>query len=169
MTERLLPDDFALRPYVDADRDQVAAAHAAHYREAEKFDENFDAAVIAALNDITSCLGRDRTFGLILQGADGARCGSIFACDTGAVARLRLFLIDRGLQGRGLGKALLTTALTKAHLAGFRCVEVSTFDAHSAACKIYARAGFVERTRTPCTAFGRRMVQVDFALDLRAA
>lgn len=167
MTGRPLPDGFALRPYTVADRDWVAAAHAAHYRRVERFGPDFDAAVTSALDDVAASLGRDRTFGLILTDADGARRGSIFACDAGAAARLRLVLIDAGLRGRGLGRAMLGAVLAAAAAAGFQRVVVSSFNAHAAACKLYARAGFAERERTPCTAFGRRMVRVDFALDLR--
>ena len=70
-----------LRAYAPADRDWVAAAHSAHYRSVEQFDASFDAAVMAALADLSDRIGRDQSFGLILQTAAGDRCGSIFACD----------------------------------------------------------------------------------------
>ena len=162
MSHHPLPGGFVLRPCAAADRAWIAAAHSLHYREVEGFDASFDEAVAAALDDIGARLGRDRTFGLLLWDAGGTRRGSIFACDMGAAARLRLFLLDRRLHGRGLGRAILEAALAGAAAAGFRCVEVSTFDAHAAACGLYLRASFAETARTPCTAFGRRMMQMDF-------
>lgn len=162
MSPRPLPDDFDLRPYTLRDSAWIATAHSLHYREFEGFDASFDDAVAAALDDIHARLGRDRTFGLVLWDAGGTRRGSVFACDMGSTARLRLFLLESGLQGRGLGRAMLEAALARAGAAGARSVEVSTFDAHAAACGLYRRAGFAEVARTPCTAFGRRMAQVDF-------
>lgn len=162
MSHHPLPGGFALRRYAAADRAWIVAAHSLHYREVEGFDAGFDGAVAAALDDIHARLGRDRTFGLVLWDAGGTRRGSIFACDMGAGARLRLFLLDQCLHGRGLGRAMLEAALAEAGAAGVRSVEVSTFDAHAAACALYLRAGFAEVARTPCTAFGRRMAQVDF-------
>lgn len=162
MTVRPSPVGFEVRPYAPRDRAWVATGHGRHYRRVEGFDTGFDDAVAAALDDIDARLGRDRTFGLVLWDAGGTRRGSIFACDMGAAARLRLFLLDQRLHGRGLGRAMLEATLAKASAAGFRRVEVSTFEAHSAACGLYRRAGFAETAQTPCTAFGRRLVQVDF-------
>lgn len=162
MSRHPLPGGFVLRPCTAADRAWIAAAHSLHYREVEGFDASFDDAIAAALYDIHARLGRDRTFGLVLWDAGGTRHGSIFACDMGLAARLRLFLLEQCLHGRGLGRAMLEAALAGAGAAGVRSVEVSTFDAHAAACGLYRRAGFAEVARTPCTAFGRRMVQVEF-------
>ena len=159
---------FALRPFAPADRAWVAAAHGTHYRRVEGFDAGFDTAVAAALDDIEARLGRDRSFGLILWTTPaGARCGSIFCCAAGGqAARLRLFLLEPALHGRGLGRAMLAAATAQAQARGFRSLDVATFDAHAAACRLYARAGFEEVARRPCTAFGRSMAQVDFRLDL---
>lgn len=168
MTARPLRDGVSLRPYAPADRAWVAAAHSQHYRGVEGFDAGFDDAVVAAFDGIDAGLGRDRTFGLILRDARGTRRGSAFACDMGAAARLRLVLLDQGLRGRGLGRSMLDAALTEAGAAGFRHVEVSTFDVHAAACALYLRTGFAETARTPRTSFGRQMVQVDFRRSLPA-
>lgn len=154
-----------LRPYFKSDRRWVASAHIAHYRSVERFDSSFDDAVWHALSDIDSRLGHDRTFGLILLNADNARCGSVFACDMGVAARIRLFLLDRRLHGKGLGREMLSAVLGSIGEAGFRRIEVSTFDAHAAACKLYSEAGFIEQARTPSTAFGRHMARVDFVFE----
>lgn len=166
MISLCLPHGFALRPYSSLDEAWVAAAHIAHYRTLERFDASFDEVVHGALADIGTRLGRDRTFGLILESADGARSGSIFACDMGSAARLRLFFLEPELQGRGLGKAMLGVMMDAISAAGFFRIEVSTFDAHTAACRLYLRSGFTEEERTPCVAFGRRMVQLEYARDL---
>lgn len=159
-----------LRAYTPADRDWVAAAHSAHYRNVEQFDASFDAAVMAALADLSDRIGRDQSFGLILQTAAGDRCGSIFVCDMGgAVARLRLFLLARAYHCRGNGQRMLEATLAAAGGAGFHRVEVSTFDAHAKACALYARMGFVEAGRTACKAFGRSMVRIDFSIGIGRA
>jgi hypothetical protein len=60
---------------------------------------------------------------------------------------------------------MLSAVLGAIGEAGFRRIEVSTFDAHASACRLYSAAGFIEQARTPTTTFGRRMAQVDFAYE----
>lgn len=160
-----MQEELVLRPYSTLDRDWVYAAHAEHYRVAEHFDETFKEAVSHALVDINKRIGTDRTFGFILQNADGVRRGSIFGCDGEGFVNLRLFLLDRDLHGQGVGRAMLKATIRTAKKASFGRIEVSTFDAHVAACRLYASAGFIEQSRKPCTAFGRSMVQIDFAYE----
>lgn len=166
MTVSPISHGFQLRPYQKSDRDWVLAAHVAHYRAVERFDPTFDLAVAQALADIDGRIGIDRTFGLVLLDQDGAPRGTGFACDTGASAKLRLFLVDRPLQGQGLGHDMLSALLDRGGQAGFRRIEVATFDAHCAACRLYLRCGFAEEARAPCLAFGRQMVRIDFALTI---
>lgn len=166
MTGTSLGEGLALRPYSASDRDWVASAHIAHYRSVERFDPSFDDVVWKALSDIDRRIEEDRTFGLVLEGSADVRHGSIFLCDTGHSARIRLFYLDRQLHGEGLGRAMLLAALEAARDSGFRQIEVSTFDTHAAACSLYARTGFIEQARTRCISFGRRMAQVDFVHDL---
>jgi len=168
MAGKSLGGGFVLRPYFKSDGHWVASAHIKHYRSVERFDPSFDDAVWHALSDIDSRLRNDRTFGLILLNADKARCGSVFACDTGVAARVRLFLLDRRLHGQGLGRAMLSAVLGAIGEAGFSRIEVSTVEAHASACRLYSTAGFIEQARTPTTTFGRRMAQVDFAYEFAA-
>lgn len=161
-----LTDGFALRRYTPRDRDWVTAAHIAHYRTVERFDQSFDAAVASALADIDSRIGVDRTFGLVLQNPEGKPFGSIFACDMTSCARLRLFLLDQGLHGRGFGRIMLTAVVAAVKQAGMLQIAVSTFDAHTAACDLYTGFGFVTQASIPCSAFGRQMVQIDFTFDV---
>jgi GNAT superfamily N-acetyltransferase len=165
MAGKSIGGGFVLRPYFKSDGHWVASAHIKHYRSVERFDASFDDAVWHALSDIDSRLGNDRTFGLILLNAHKARCGSVFACDTGVAARIRLFLLDRGLHGQGLGRAMFSAVLGASGDAGFSRIEVSTFDAHASACRLYSAVGFIEQARMPTTTFGRRMAQVDFAYE----
>jgi ribosomal protein S18 acetylase RimI-like enzyme len=62
--------------------------------------------------------------------------------DDPAEARLRWFIVDEELRGRGLGRALIDAAMEHCRTAGFRRVELFTFAGLTAARALYREAGF---------------------------
>ena len=62
--------------------------------------------------------------------------------DDPAEARLRWFILDDALRGRGLGRALIAAAMEHCRNVGFRRVELFTFAALTAARALYREAGF---------------------------
>jgi GNAT superfamily N-acetyltransferase len=57
-------------------------------------------------------------------------------------ARLRFVIVDPAYQGRGAGKAMLTTALTWCRAHQYKTVFLWTVDGLPASGAMYARAGF---------------------------
>jgi GNAT superfamily N-acetyltransferase len=69
--------------------------------------------------------------------------GSLALTDEGdGVARVRWFVLDAALRGRGLGRALVADLLATARASGCRQLELETFSALTAAATIYREAGF---------------------------
>ncbi|GAB5448104.1 GNAT family N-acetyltransferase [Gymnodinialimonas sp.] len=151
-----------IRPYTPPDRAAVAQLNITYYTRTHAFDESFAQAVSDALDAIDHAIaGNTRQGWVVIQ--DNTPKGSLFLTPDGpAAARLRLFLLDPSLQGRGLGREMLAAALQTARSLGFARLNVSTFTIHPAACALYARAGFSEASRHPRRAFGHALTQVDF-------
>ena len=57
-------------------------------------------------------------------------------------ARLRWFIVEPGLQGRGIGRSLLAEALAFCRTAGHRRVHLHTFAGLDAARHLYEAFGF---------------------------
>ncbi|WP_112323540.1 GNAT family N-acetyltransferase [Oceanibium sediminis] len=157
---------ITFRSYRSTDRDWVHAAHLHHYEKAEGFSPDFGDAVSGALDLLEARIGDGRSRFTIAEAA-GHRVGCIFFCaETAAAGRIRLFYLDPAHRGRGIGKAMLTGILDHAAREGVETVLVSTFDRHRDACRLYAALGFLGTTGAERTAFGQRLRQVDFTLDL---
>ena len=161
-----MPSALSVTPYALQDADWVARAHIQHYRDIEDFDASFEDAVAAALADFAAQFGRDASFGLIAQDCDRQTGGSLLISDQGGgVGRIRLFLLMAAMRGKGMGAQMLQAALEQAQNAGMNRIEVSSFNTHSAACRLYLATGFKLHGQTPCWAFGKQMVRLDFTLS----
>ena len=97
----------------------------------------------------------------------GQFAGSIAICrtDRPGEAQLRWFLVMPHMRGSGLGPRLLDEALAYCRSEGFRDVHLWTFDRLHAAMRLYARAGFVEKTRSTHAQWGQSITEV--RMDLR--
>lgn len=98
---------------------------------------------------------------------EGALSGSLALTDEGSgVGRVRWFVFDRELRGRGLGRALLAELLAAARAAGLRELELDTFSALTAAASLYRRAGFELRWQRETDAWGPPIVLQHYTMKL---
>jgi GNAT superfamily N-acetyltransferase len=69
--------------------------------------------------------------------------GALGLTDEGdGLGRVRWFVLDPELRGRGLGRLLVEQLLDEARAAGLRRLELATFSRLTAAARIYRDAGF---------------------------
>jgi ribosomal protein S18 acetylase RimI-like enzyme len=69
--------------------------------------------------------------------------GALGLTDEGdGLGRVRWFVLDPELRGRGLGRLLVAQLLDEARAAGLRQLELATFSRLTAAARIYRDAGF---------------------------
>ncbi|MBL9059297.1 MAG: GNAT family N-acetyltransferase [Mangrovicoccus sp.] len=149
----------AIRPLEAFDRDWVLDRHVAQYCDGEGFDASFPPLVALRLDEVLVATDPGQACGWILW-RDGVRQGSILhGRDPDGAARLRLFYLDPGARGQGLGLALLDRLTVHAATHGARTLRVATHAEHAAAGRLYARAGFRRTARIPVTSFGRALTE----------
>jgi len=122
----------------------VTALHGRYYAETWGFAPNFEIGVAEELARFFAAYDPARDVALWVR-EDGAVRGfvAIWALrDDPAEARLRWFILDDALRGRGLGRALMNAAMEHCRTVGFRRVELFTFSTLTAARALYREAGF---------------------------
>lgn len=158
-----------LRAFEKGDVDWLVDAHARLYAQDEGFDDTFGPLVRAILTDYFANRDPDLEKGWLAHSA-GQRLGSIF-CVKGAPdrAKLRLFLVDPGARGMGLGKLLLKTCMDHAATHGFTGMDLWTHESHRAACALYAKTGWRLVRSEPVYSFGQDLVEQSWSIDFPLA
>ena len=114
------------------------------------------------VTELADVAGRaDRADLLVVRDADGVVVGSVAMVLGGDFAEVtesddeagfRMLVVDPAVQGRGIGRLLVTECLGRARAAGKRRVVISTGSYMTAAQRLYERLGFTrlpERDWTP--------------------
>jgi GNAT superfamily N-acetyltransferase len=155
-----------LRDFEPGDAGWIAMRHGALYARDEGFGVEFEAVVLQALAGfVARRTGQER--GWIAEGPDGMRLGSLLCTrPEPGVAQLRLFLLEPKARGTGLAGRMLRAAVRHACDADAARLLVRTYDRHRAAGRLYARNGFVLIKEVPAEAFGHRMREQTWHLDL---
>lgn len=127
----------------------VVGMHAAYYAREVGFGAAFESKVAGGLADFVPRLGRGRS--AIWRAVCDDRVMGAIAIDGddlgGNCAHLRWFIVDDGLRGTGVGRALITAALAFVDAQGFAATRLWTFEGLDAARSLYERHDFVlERT-----------------------
>lgn len=87
--------------------------------------------------------------------ADGQIVGCVFLADRGARAYVGKLAVEPGLQGRGIGRWLISTAEGEAQRRGRRVIELQTRVELTGNHAAFARLGFRETVRTAHADYGR--------------
>jgi GNAT superfamily N-acetyltransferase len=158
-----------LRLFAPEDLEWLVARHATLYRESDGFDDSFATLVREILEGFVAHHDPARERGWIAEAPDG-RLGSIFcvAAEEPDTAKLRLFFLEPRARGQGLGRHMLDTCLGFAAARGYRRMTLGTHESHAAACRLYARTGFVLADSRPVVSFGRNLVEQHWRIDLPA-
>ena len=147
---------------------EVTALHAAYYCGEWQFGARFAQEVESDLAEFLQRFDpvRDR---LWFARAGGETVGAV-AIDGGrdrrADPRLRWFILDPRMQGRGAGRQLIARALEFCRSSGAARVHLWTFAGLEKARRLYDRAGFVLVEETADDAWGRRVTHQRFELEL---
>jgi GNAT superfamily N-acetyltransferase len=159
-------NDVILRPVVPSDRDWLVDVHKRHYALTDGFDETFGALVAEVVDGFLA--GHDRNCEAGWIAARGStRLGCIFCVRLDPeTAKLRLFLVVREAQGKGLGRRLLEHCTDFARAAGYRGMKVWTHESHAAACALYRASGWSRVSSEPVHSFGQDLVEQSWTRGL---
>ncbi|MFD1193451.1 GNAT family N-acetyltransferase [Seohaeicola saemankumensis] len=158
--------DPAFRPFTPADAAWLAERHGTLYAQAEGFDDTFAPLVAGILADFIADHDPAREAGWIVE-AGGKAVGSIFCVRLDDhTAKLRLFLLEPVMRGRGLGQRMLAHCMGFARKAGYARMELWTHESHKAACALYAANGWRLAAWKPVHSFGVDLVEQSWKIDL---
>ena len=166
------PDAIKLRDLQPGDVGWVIGRHGTIYAREEGYDLRFEGLVSGILAGFLDRGDSSRERGWIAVDASGDRLGCIFCMAEGSdqpeVARLRLFLLEPRIRGTGLAQRMIEACMAFARDAGYRHMRLWTHESHRAACRLYARNGFVLTSRSEGEAFGQKVVDQTWERPLTA-
>ncbi|QBI52382.1 bifunctional helix-turn-helix transcriptional regulator/GNAT family N-acetyltransferase [Streptomonospora litoralis] len=136
------PAGASLRAPRPGDLGWIVARHGELYAHEYGWDSSFEAWV-ARLVAEHGRFGDTAAQHLWIAEADGERAGCISCVrEDERTARLRLFLVEPGARGRGVGSLLVRRCVEFARAADYRRMVLSTYSVLAAARRIYEGAGF---------------------------
>lgn len=158
--------EIELRDLAPGDGGWVIERHGALYAAEAGFDASFEALVAEIVADFLRSHDAKRERGWIAW-TGGRRVGSIFCVRlSDEAAKLRLFLLEPQMRGRGLGRLLLETCIAFARAQGYRRLALWTHESHVAACALYAAAGFALTSSKPLRNYGQDLVEQEWQIEL---
>ena len=147
----------------------VVMAHGELYADEFGWDASFERLVARIVADYADRAGRDGHHdGAWIAELDGARVGCVFcvAADERRAAQLRILLVHPDARGRGLGGALVDTAVQFARGAGYERVRLWTNHPLEAARHVYLSRGFELVDEQRHHSFGADLIGQTYALEL---
>jgi GNAT superfamily N-acetyltransferase/predicted transcriptional regulator len=160
------PTEIQVRTLEPGDAGWIIGIHGALYARDEGYDQGFEALVARILAEFLDRNDVHAECVWIAESA-GGRLGTISCMREDAeTARLRLFLIVPEARGQGLGQRLHDTCVDFARQAGYRRMVLWTHESHRDACALYARNGWRLVRSVAGTAFGQKVTDQDWELDL---
>jgi DNA-binding MarR family transcriptional regulator/GNAT superfamily N-acetyltransferase len=158
---------IVLRPHRPGDMGWVTSANAALYAQEYGWDISYEALVARITAEFIENFDPKRERCWIAE-MDGERVGSAFVVKkTGAIAKLRLLIVDPKARGLGVGKRLVDECLRFAKETGYKSMTLWTQANLLAARGIYARAGFKMTAAEPNHAFGVDLISETWDIDLQ--
>ncbi len=146
----------------------IAELHRRVYQQEFGMNDEFVSGVAAGVRE-AAARGWPRTTGAVwLIEPAGELAGSLaLTVESSGAGRVRWFVLDRSLRGRGLGRRLIAELLAQARTAGLAELELETFGALSVAARIYRAAGFRVVSERERTDWGRPITYQRYELQLR--
>ncbi len=158
-------DQATFRDFRPDDLPWVVERHGALYAQTDGFDNTFAPLVEQILRDYLATRepGVERAW---IAEAEGVRAGSMFCVKgPGRDAKLRLFLLDPAMRGRGLGRRMLDLCLRHARDRGFAGLTLWTHESHRAACALYRSAGLRCVGSRAVVSFGQPLIEQTWRID----
>jgi GNAT superfamily N-acetyltransferase len=151
-----------LRP---GDLGAIVSLHGTLYAREHGFDPSFEAYVAGPLSEFARSATDKERLWLAEQAGQILGCIAIVAVSP-RTAQLRWFLVAPAARGAGLGKRLLTEAVTFCKESGYRNLILWTVSALEAAGHLYRSAGFRKVEEKPGTRWGVAVVEEKYELML---
>ncbi len=147
--------------------------HARYYSRTAGFGRVFERRVAAGMADFAERMDRPAN-GFWSASADGAVVGAVVGTvaidgeDLGpGLAHLRWFIVDDGLRGAGVGRALLERAMEFCDRQGFAETHLWTFRGLDAARHLYEANGFTLAEEWPGSQWGTEVIEQRFVRPRR--
>jgi len=157
---------YALRAHRPGDFGWIVARHGALYASEYGYDARFEAVVARIAADFLDRFDPARERCWIAE-IDGENVGSVcLVKKSAAVAKLRLLIVDPRARGLGIGRRLVGECVQFARSAGYRTITLWTHGQLAAARRIYASCGFSCVGRKKVHAFGKRLVDETWEMQL---
>lgn len=146
----------------------IVTLHGEYYYRHNGFDTTFEPYVAMPLSELVLRQSSKECVWVIES--NGAVKGCIAIADNGGgLAQLRWFLVDESLQGLGLGRRLIDSALHFAREQGYLAIVLWTVDLQDKAIHLYRQNGFVLVSEKRHRLWGRDLVEQSYRLDLAGA
>jgi ribosomal protein S18 acetylase RimI-like enzyme len=124
------------------DLGEIVALHGRVYSLEWGHDETFEAMVAASVVDAAAEGFPSTEEGVWIVEQGGRVMGSLGLTDEGdGEGRVRWFVLEPDIRGRGLGRTLLDELFAKAEEAGYRRITLETFSDLEAAAHLYRERG----------------------------
>lgn len=152
------------RGYIPGVIGRVVEMHASFYARKAGFGQFFESQVATGMAEFSARAEKHRN-GLWVALLEGQIVGSIAIDgeDLGhGIAHLRWFIVDDGLRNAGVGRRLLTEALTFCDQQGFTAVHLWTFQGLDAARGLYEESGFTLVEERRGGQWGKEVVEQRF-------
>lgn len=148
----------------------IAEQHGRLYRREFGLDVSFEAELARALYAAAERGWPTDREGIWVVERAGTLCGSLVLTDEGdGEGRVRAFLLEPSLRGRGLGRRLLEELVERATATGYELLSLYTFSELHAAARLYTRHGFVVVSEETGPRWGmERMTYQRYELQRRA-
>jgi GNAT superfamily N-acetyltransferase len=161
-------NDVVLTGYFPGVLGKITELHATYYHEHWGFDISFETQVGTELCEFMRRF-RGETDGFWVARADGRFAGAV-AIDGSRTkeegARLRWFIVEPRLQGLGIGRTLISSAIRFCRRIGHKRVLLWTFEGLDQARHLYEREGFCLAEEHDVNQWGAWIKEQKFLLTL---
>lgn len=157
-----------LSGYIPGAIGRVAELHGTYYSRNWNFGLFFEAKVAAELSEFLSRFDKTRDGFWVAEG-DGRIAGSVSIDGIESKtegARLRWFIVDPKMHGRGIGRMLMREAVLFCKTAGHGKIYLTTFAGLDPACHLYESFGFVLCEEWEDAHWGKPVIAQRFELNL---
>ncbi|MGE5380781.1 MAG: GNAT family N-acetyltransferase [Methylocystaceae bacterium] len=158
--------EFAIRSFKPADIDHVISRHQILYGIEQGFDYTFGQDVARTMGQFREDYDPQRE-NLWIAENGGTRVGCIAIVKANeTTAQLRWFLLEPYVRGKGLGRALVNTALEFARSSSYQEVFLWTVDKLQTARQLYGKFGFKPVETAEHHIWGQLLTEEKWALDI---
>src|SRR5262245_26292358 len=157
---------YILRPPQAGDMGWVVQRHGAIYAEEYGYDWRFEGLVAEIVGAFVEHFDAARERCWIAE-REGENAGSVFLVKKSAqVAKLRLLIVEPSARGLGIGGRLIAECVRFARQAGYRRITLWTHSQLHAARHLYLQAGFRLVHKQRGDAFGLKLVDETWDVEL---